>query len=183
MADYADRYRNLSARLTRIADQVAPDAWDLPSPCEGWSARDVLAHLVTTQWDFVTRFDFGQGDYSPPEDPLRAWPEVRDRVQALLDDPQRALTPYDGYFGPTNFAATIDQFYATDLLVHAWDIARAAGLTDLEAMPADEVRRCLADINSLGDAVRQPGVFGPPVSVPDEAGEQARLLAFTGREP
>jgi uncharacterized protein (TIGR03083 family) len=23
------------------------DAWSLPSPCEGWTARDVVAHVVT----------------------------------------------------------------------------------------------------------------------------------------
>jgi hypothetical protein len=50
-------------------------------------------------------------------------------------------------------------------------------------MPVDEVRRAFADCQEWGDALRQPGGFGPPVPVGDGAGEQDRFLAFLGREP
>jgi uncharacterized protein (TIGR03083 family) len=33
-------------RLGRTIQFVAPGAWDEPSPCEGWTNRDVMAHLA-----------------------------------------------------------------------------------------------------------------------------------------
>jgi uncharacterized protein (TIGR03086 family) len=183
MADHADRYRALAARLNRVVEEVPPEAWDRASPCEGWAARDVLAHVADTEWDFLTRTGLAPEGASLPDDPFEAWPQVRDLVQALLDDPLRASTPYEGFFGPSTIGATLDQFYTLDLLVHAWDIARATGLVGHEAMPVDEVRRGFADCQEWGDGLRQPGGFGPPVPVGDGAGEQERFLAFLGREP
>lgn len=34
------------ARLGRTIQYTDPATWDLPNPCEGWSNRDVLAHLA-----------------------------------------------------------------------------------------------------------------------------------------
>ncbi|MET0189438.1 MAG: TIGR03086 family protein, partial [Pseudonocardia sediminis] len=112
-----------------------------------------------------------------------AWPMARDAVQTVLDDPARADTPYQSSFGPSTFASVVDRFYAFDLVVHAWDIARAAGLPDLEPMPAEEIAPGSADPEGLGDAQRRPGVCGPPVPVPDGADAQSRLLGFLGRQP
>ena len=104
-------------------------------------------------------------------------------MQAVLDDPARADTPYESSFGPTTFSSVVDRFYAFDLIVHAWDIARAVGLPELETMPADEIARVTADAEALGEALRSPGVCGPPVPVPDDADAQSRLLGFLGRQP
>jgi uncharacterized protein (TIGR03083 family) len=38
-----------SARLERFFSSVGDDGWATPSRCEGWSVRDVLAHLVSTE--------------------------------------------------------------------------------------------------------------------------------------
>lgn len=35
----------------------------------------------------------------------------------------------------------------------------------------------------FGDAMRQPGAFGPTVEPPPDADDQERLLAFLGRDP
>lgn len=35
----------------------------------------------------------------------------------------------------------------------------------------------------LEDSMRGPHTFGPPVDVPPDADEQARMLAFLGRDP
>ena len=41
---------------------------------------------------------------------------------------------------------------------------------DLDALPNDE-------------AMRQGDSFGPRIDVPDDADEQTKLIAFTGRQP
>lgn len=49
--DLARDYATLAARLTDAVEAV-PD-WDEPSTCAGWTRRDVLDHLVSTQRDPV----------------------------------------------------------------------------------------------------------------------------------
>jgi len=183
MTETADRFRRLADRFTATLDAVPEDRWDDPSPCEGWSSRDIVNHVATTEWSFLTRLDLAPAGVELDPDPLTAWPTSRDTVQAVLDDPARADTPYDSFFGPTTFASVVDRFYAFDLLVHAWDIARAAGLPELEPMPDAEITRVAADAVALGDALRAPGVCGPAIAMPDDADPQTRLLGFLGRQP
>lgn len=187
----ADRFRRLADRFAAIAAAVPADRWDAPSPCEGWTVADVVDHIVTTERDFLGRMDFVPDPPAAPDldgDDARPatvadWAPVRAVIEAALDDPSVADRSYDGYFGPTTFAATIDTFYSMDLLVHGWDLARGAGLTEHEALDPDDLARCTTGYESLGDTVRMAGIFGPPVDVPADASPQDRFLAWTGRQP
>ena len=183
MSETADRFRRLAAHCTATVLAVPHERWDDPPPCEGWSARDVVRHVATTEWDFLTRLELAPAGVIPDPEPLAAWPTARDTVQAVLDDPARADTPYESSVGPTTFSSVVDRFYAFDLIVHAWDIARGVGLSELETLPVDEIARVTADAEALGEALRSPGVCGPPVPVPDDADAQSRLLGFLGRQP
>ena len=181
MSDVADRYRRLADRYTSVVDAVPGDAWDAPSPCEGWTGRQVLEHVAESQHGFLARFDLAPD--IDGADPTARWAAVRDAMLAALDDPATAGTEYDGMFGRTTFAGTVDGFMSADLVVHAWDIARAAGLDDHEAMPPEEVERLDAQLRGMGDAIRSPGAFGPEVPVPDDAPHQHRFLGYIGRRP
>lgn len=180
MSDIADRYRTLAARFTTVAAAVPADRWSSPSPCDEWTALDVLNHVTETEAELVTRLELGS--VRAAGSPLEAWTEVNSVVQGLLEDPDSAGFAYDGYFGPTTFEQTIDQFYSFDLLVHSWDLARAAGLAEYEQLPADEVGATFAAIRHLGDNLRQPGIIGPEVAAPADADEQTRFLAYLGRK-
>ncbi len=182
MSTIADHYRRLASNFSGTVDAVPPDRWDDPSPCEGWSARDVVQHVVDTEIGMLERVGLAP-DPAPSGDQSARWSAIRDLVQDSLDDPARAQIEYDGFFGRTTFEKTIDSFGCFDLLVHRWDLARATGQTSHEAMPTDEVARALEMGRSLGDNIRQPGVCGPAVEIADDADEQTRLLAFLGRQP
>lgn len=175
MAEIADRYRQLAALFTELVEAVPGDRWSEPSPCEGWNAGDVLEHVISSEFGFLERFGSAPAGVGP------SWPEVRDSMQEVLDDPERADTVYDGFFGPTTFAETVDGFFSFDLLVHGWDIARAVGFDHHEDMPEDLVERYFEVIRSRGEAVRGPGVFGPPLEVDGDAPLRTRFLAFLGR--
>lgn len=175
----AARFRRSAAHLSTVVDAVSD--WSVPSPCTGWSAGDVLQHVVDTQSDLLARMPFGAP--ADTTDPVAAWPVTRDAIQAALDDPQQAGHTYDSHFGPTTFAATVDTFYSMDVMVHGWDIARAAGLTDLEQLDADDVATAMAGLDAVGDSVRMPGIFGPAVEIDAGASAQDRFLAWTGRDP
>ncbi len=177
----ADRYARLAEHFTRVVDAVPDDRWNAQSPCEEWTAIDVVRHVATTEAEMLGRMPFAPDTADDLSDPLKAWPVVRDRIQAALENPDQAGHSYDGFFGPTTFEATIDSFFGMDLVVHAWDLARAAGLEKFEPIDADEMATLHAEIAKLGDNVRQPGVFGPALDPPADADEQTRFLALIGR--
>ena len=53
MSDIADRYRRLSGEFADKVAQVSPERWGAPSPCEDWTARDVVAHIVDVHGIFL----------------------------------------------------------------------------------------------------------------------------------
>lgn len=176
----ADRFRTLAAGFTARVDAVPDARWGSPSPCEEWTARDVVRHIVGNVDMFLGMI----GGHRPPgpsvdEDPAGAWAAARDAMQAALDDPEVAGTEYDGLFGRATLAQGVDRFMAVDLLVHTWDLARAAGLDD--RLDPDEVRRVFEELQPMDDMLRAPKAFGPKLDPREGADEQGRLLAFLGR--
>ena len=186
-ASSAARYHHLATHFSNLIDAVAAELWSNPSPCEGWTALDVVHHVVTTQAEFLGRMPFGPArpldleGVTDPDQVAAAWTVVRDHVQSALDDPQTAEHPYDGYFGPTTFAASIETFYASDLAVHAWDVAMATGLVEFQVLDPDEIERHYTEFADLGDTMRQPGIFGAELTPELDADEQTRFLAHLGR--
>lgn len=61
------------------------------------------------------------------------------------------------------------------------DIAKAIGIDP--AMPADLVEAMWHMFEPMAEDLRNMGVFGPKVEVPDDAPLQDKLLALTGRQP
>jgi uncharacterized protein (TIGR03086 family) len=180
MSAIADRYRRVAAGFTARVDAVPADRWSNPSPCEGWTALDVVRHVVDVHRMMPGNvgITFAPGP-DVADDPAGAWASVRDETVALLDDPARATLEYDGMFGRTAIQTTIDQFATFDVLVHTWDVARATGL-DEQLDPA-EVAPLLDQAKGWGDALRSPNVCGPEVAPPSGADAQTRLLCFLGR--
>ena len=176
----ADRYRSLAASMTDTIAGVPEDRWEASTPCEDWMARDVVRHLVDTSGMFLGFI--GQDAPAGPsvdDDPLGAFTAARDAVQAALDDPATAAQEYDGMFGRTSFAKSVDGFLSADLVIHRWDLARATGQD--ETLPVDEVRRVQEMLEPMDEKMRGPGAFGPKIEPPPGADEQTKLLCFLGR--
>ena len=180
--EIADRYERLSDGLAAKLAQVPPTGWDLPTPCDGWTVRDLVGHLVDTQGMFLGFVGRTLGEIpAVADDPVAAFAGARAVVLADLRDPERAGAEFDGFFGRTTFAAGVDRFLSFDLVVHAWDLARAAALD--ERIDPEDVARVQAAAEAFGDAMRGPQAFGPALEAPAGADAQARLLAFLGRRP
>jgi uncharacterized protein (TIGR03086 family) len=182
MSEIADRYRRVAGQFTQRVEAVPAGAWDNPAPCEGWVARDVVGHLV----EWLPAFFFGTWEIEHPpippvtDDPAGAWSVVNSTIQAALDNPAVADSERDTRMGTSTFAQTIDTICTGDVLIHTWDLARAAGLD--ETLDADAVHRMVEGIEPLGDTLEKSGHYGPRVAVPDDADEQTRLIAFVGRQ-
>jgi uncharacterized protein (TIGR03086 family) len=180
MSAIADRYRRLSDDLAATVAAVPDDRWGDQSPCEDWTARDVVRHLVDTSGMFLGFVGRDLGDVpSVDQDPRAAWDHARARVQAELDDPERAGTTFTGLMGETTLEAAVDRFLCTDLVVHRWDLAAATG-QDVRLDPQDmaDVRESMAP---MADRMRGPGALGPELAAPPGADEQTAFLAWTGR--
>ena len=156
------------------------DGWTKPSPCGKWSAADVVAHLIETQREFLTTHgvDLGGGP-DAAADPPAAWRRHAERVAEAIADDALPAREFEGFFGPTTVGATFEQFYVWDMLVHRWDVARAAGLD--AGLTDGELDRIEAGADSFGPALYMDGICEPAVAVPDDAGHEARALARLGR--
>jgi uncharacterized protein (TIGR03086 family) len=175
-----ERYERLADAFAATIDAVPEDRWTAPSPCEDWTARDVVRHVVGTQAMFLGFV--GQDAPEVPDvddDPAGAWAAASAPIRARLADRELAGATFDGMFGTTTFATAVDSFLCTDLVVHRWDLATAAGLPT--EMDAAEVARVQAQVERFGDALRGPGAFKDAVEPPEGADAQTRLLAFLGR--
>lgn len=181
----AEEYREVAAHFTQLVDAVPDDeTWNLPAPPEGWTARDVVRHLI----DWFPGFLQGGAGITLPsgpnvdEDPSGAWRAISDGVQAVLDDPATAhLTFSDEHTGELPVPQAVSQFFTQDVFMHCWDLARATGQD--ETLDPERCRTMVAEMEPWDEALRSSGQYGPRVDVPDGADPQTKLLAFIGRDP
>jgi uncharacterized protein (TIGR03086 family) len=183
VSEYAERYRRIADQFSRRADAVPKAAWANPAPCDGWVARDVVGHLV--EWipglfQSCPGLDFPDGP-SVDDDPAGAWHALDRKLQSVLDDGALSAVEFDMVMGRYRVDQAIDMFCTGDILVHTWDLARATGLD--EALDAEEVHRQYEAMLPIDAVLRDSGHYGPRVEVPDDADEQTKMIAFTGRRP
>lgn len=182
MTHIAENHRRLAANFAAKAGEVPAGRWDSPTPCPEWTARQLMQHMADTCGLFLGFI----GRELPPlpsvdDDPVATWLAADVAIQRALDDPAVAGQTYQGYAGPTTFEKGIAGFADFDLVVHGWDLARAAGID--ERLDPGDVHTVFLAAEAMGDMLRGSGVFGPAVPAPEGADEQARLLAFLGRNP
>lgn len=180
----AAEHRLVAGRFADVARAASADDWDRPAPVAGWTARDVVRHLV--EW-LPGLLESGAGIRLAPADPATldahpaaAWEARAHDVQALLDDPGDRVVS-NPHFGDVPLAEAIDRFYTADVFMHTWDLARALGVEP----PLDEGRcaELLAGMEPMDAALRSSGQYGARVPVAADALAQDRLMGFIGRDP
>lgn len=153
------------------------DAWDRPAPCEGWTARDVVEHVTTSQRNLTAALT-GAEPGDAPSDPKALWDQSYGAFRAAVEAGPLDK-PVPGPFGEMPAETVIGRFLATDVLVHTWDLARAVGGD--ERIDADAVSQAFKGLQPMDAMIRQPGVFGPKVEPAPDADEQEQFLNFLGR--
>jgi uncharacterized protein (TIGR03086 family) len=179
--------------LTQAVDEVdrrvggvGDEQWALATPCSEWDVRDLVHHLVyECVWApplFEGKTVDEVGDAFEGEllgdDPVTAWKAAAEgmldavRIEGVMD---RTVHLSFGDFEGRFYAAQL----ASDLTIHAWDLARAIGGDEM--LPAGLVELAWDTTAPMADMGRQVGVFGPVIDAPEGADQQARLLAMVGR--
>jgi hypothetical protein len=95
MSEMAERFRKVARGFTDRAEAVPHGAWDNPTPCEGWVARDIVRHLVDWMPGFFLRsagLEFTTGP-SADDDPAGAGRPLRDALQAAPTTPRSQPAP------------------------------------------------------------------------------------------
>ncbi|OZC29247.1 TIGR03086 family metal-binding protein [Gordonia polyisoprenivorans] len=176
----SDRHRDVAAGFAEHVAAVKD--WDAPTPVDGWVTRDVVAHLV----DWFAAF-LAAGDVELPagpqvaDDPAAAWDARRAAVQQLLDGPDAEATFTHPMVGELRLADAIDRFYTTDIFLHTWDLATAAGRDP--QLDTDFAAQVYSGMQGIEDMLRSSGQYGPAMPVPADADPVTRLAGFIGRDP
>ena len=176
-----ERYGRAADGFATALRGVGQAAWTAASPCEGWTARDVAAHVIETHRRILTRLH--GGDPTPPDstqDLVAAWEVESDAVRSALADPERADTQVQGMGGEQPFSELAGTLLAADTLIHTWDLARATGQD--ERLDAAATTAAQEFLEPNDDMLRTPGGFGPKLEAPADADAQTRFLAFVGRQ-
>lgn len=172
-----DEYIRHSTAFTRVIREV--EGWNRDSPCEGWTARDVLRHVIDTQRDFLSGHRVELGTAPDLGDPVGAWTAHDRAVRVALADPGIAEREFAGAFGPTTLGETMGRFYGFDLVAHRWDLARADGRE--ERFTDSELDLLEQSVEGFGEHLYAAGICKPALETGVEADRQERLLALLGR--
>jgi uncharacterized protein (TIGR03086 family) len=179
MSEDADRYIRVSSGFTERLLGVGLDQWTLPTPCEEWTVRDLVAHVINTQRRVLGLLGGSVTSADPESDLLAQWSEASVALLDAVRDPARAAIEVEAFAGPTRFGQLVGDLACSDTVVHTWDLARATG--QLETLDAGAVEHCADVIAGFGEAIRRPGGFGPPLDCPADADAQSKFLHFAGR--
>ncbi len=176
------------AETTRLVDNTTSDLLERSTPCEGWTARDLVNHITGGATLFAISAEQGSvpdeqlaqlmGGDNLGSDPQGAWKTASARAMSAFDVPgvlDKIVTLPFGEM-PAGVALNIAIF---DVATHAADLARA---TDQPIEDLAMLEAALAMGHQMvGPELRVPGVFDAAQPVADDAPIVDRLLAFAGR--
>jgi uncharacterized protein (TIGR03086 family) len=171
-----DAVTTLSAALDQAGELLAvvqTDHLDLPTPCDGWTVRDLGNHLAASPGRFLAMAHGESVDWNAPSDiPPSRW-AVQFRADAAA-----LLAHWESQ--PDDHAAGAD-FTTAELAVHAWDLAQA--VDPGRALDPAVAERALAAMRQGLTPENRVGVFAPEVEVAGAASVHDRLAAWAGRTP
>lgn len=176
----------------RLIDGVPAAQWQLPTPCPGWTVRQLVNHLVGGQRLFTRVL---RGTPLPPvqqlgrrgaedqlgEDPAGAFRTSAEEMLAAFGEPgvldRTHTVPAATLPGPA-----VVHLRTVETLVHGWDLARAT--SQPAPFPDDLVEAELRFSRELlGRLPEDRRPFGPARPVADGAPAIDRLAALLGRAP
>lgn len=184
--DLGPQTRIVASLALAVRDEQLAD----PTPCPDLAVRNLLGHLLglTVAFRDAARKDLGP---TTDTDPGSAVPDIgpgwREELPPVLDELAEAwrtpaawtgMTRAGGVDLPGEVAAAVA---VDELVVHAWDLARATGLP-YEPDPAALEATYDFLLASTKDDERD-GIFGPVVPVPDGAPLLDRAIGLSGRDP
>jgi uncharacterized protein (TIGR03086 family) len=173
--DLLDLYGRASEwTVTKVRGAVSH--LDDPTTCDEWSVRTLLNHMLETQRYFAgsARGEDVSLSPDPPDllgnDPFADFGQAR--TETLNTFGERGVIDRTG---PALGIAFSDQ------LLHGWDLAVSTGQD--ATMPDGLPESAYAIIHGQFTDEQRKGVFKPELPIDPATSAQAKLLAYTGRDP
>ena len=180
MSAVLERYRHVADGLSARVAAVPAGAWSNPSPCDEWTALQVMDHVIGNARALVDNMNGVEHVSAQVQDVGGEWAKARAAVEEVLADPERAGKEIAGPMGPMPFEVLVGRFACMDILIHTWDLARATGGD--ENVDAEIAAHALEGLKPMDAMIRRPGLFGPRVEPPPGADAVIALMAFCGRK-
>jgi uncharacterized protein (TIGR03086 family) len=177
--------------VARLAAEMTQEQLDRDTPCPGLAVHHMLGHLggLAVAFRDAGRKDLGvTTDTNPGSVVPDIGPDWRETLPKALDELAEAWRAPAAWTGETRAGgvtlpgAVAGAVAADELVVHGWDLARATGH---EYEPDEGALRAAYGFLAAAAVNSGPGegVFGPVVSVPDDAPLLDRVIGLSGRDP
>lgn len=157
-------------QLGSLVEAVGPTDLDRPTPCQDWTVKELLGHVVQGPANFAASVRGESPDWAAGSELPDDWSAT---FRKHADDLREAWTQHpDNEAGPG--------FQTAELAVHAWDLSTALGKDpdDLDPAVAE------AGFATMSAALTPEGrgdAFAPEQDAPPDADAYQRLAAFAGR--
>lgn len=180
--------RRMADLVVRIPDEML----DAPTPCEDFTLGHLLEHVDNAARTFrsAARKSGSDALAGAPGDGSQLGDDWRTRIPRDLAALVVAWRDPDAWEGMTQ-AAGVDlpgeragRIALDELVLHGWDVAKATGQPyEPEQSSLEAVHEFIVELNQPANKEMRDNLFGPVVSVPDDASLLDRTLALTGRDP
>ncbi len=176
-----------NALAQRVIAAVPADGFAAQSPCEDWTVRDAVNHLVQGNvWAAANLRGDGQpvprpqGDLTG-DDPAHAFAESAADMMAAFREPGALGKMLHLPFG-TMPGAAFAGMRGIDVLSHVWDVARGSGQPTADLDPELYAVALTAARQTMRfDRAGSP--FKPETPISPNAAPSDQLAAFMGRTP
>lgn len=163
-----------------VLASVRPHHLDAATPCDEWTVRDLIEHVIGGNERVVIRAGLRSEPAARPDGHCAAHRETAATAQAVFAASGAMTTMFALPVGQVPGSWFI-RMRTTDAFVHAWDLAAATGQpTDLDP----ELATYLLDgtRQHITSALRGPeGYFGQPQHCDLDRPPADQLAAFLGR--
>jgi uncharacterized protein (TIGR03086 family) len=192
MADLVRCHRGVLESSVAIVDQMTTPDLERPTPCIGWTLRQLLAHMVGQNYGFAaaadgTRHDRGVFADRPVGDrPAVQYAASARTVIAAFGAP--ALIESSMYLPEVRSGVTVAAriavgFHLVDYVAHGWDVAKTLGIA--AEFDQDALQLALTIADAVPDEARtldeqtpfRPSVPSMSISLLDQ------VVAALGRSP
>ena len=172
--DPLTQLEQLGPHLGGVVAGITPDQLDNPTPCDDFTVRGVLEHMIGGATAFAAAYR-GEAPKDPDlSDPLGGFGPVLGDLVAAITAPgaldQTVAAPFGEVPGET-FA----RFVVLDGLVHGWDMATATG------QPYDPPDELVAAADAFAHQALDPLRDGQTFADADRAGRRRLTHRTPGR--
>ena len=185
--DYAAIHKKAGENTKKIFEGVKDEDWKKDSNCPPWTVHDLANHIVSENlWvkpliEGKTIEDVGfqfEGDMLG-DDPVRSYENsIEEASESFSQSGAMEATVHLSY---GDFPGRVYCSHRiVDLVIHGWDLAVSTGQDD--NLPGELVQAVWTIIEPDLQQMQESGYFGKPVTIPEDADPQTKLLGALGRD-